>query len=202
MCGILGSINYYLPDDVVQSIRHRGPDEFGAYETIINRHIVRLFHHRLSILDLSANGSQPMESSDRRGLIVFNGEIYNHAELREDMKHIRFRGHSDTETLVNLCRTGITAETISKLNGIFTFAYLDMQHEKLYLARDRFGVKPLYYYYNEEECIFSSEIRPIVDRVGRTFSIGSITSALELRHVPAPATLFKNIYKEIGRAHV
>lgn len=195
MCGIVGSINYYLPDDTVQSIRHRGPDGFGTYETIINKHIVRFFHHRLSILDLSANGSQPMESSDGQGLIIFNGEIYNHTELRKNMQPIRFRGHSDTETLVNLCRAGCTAESISQLNGIFAFAYLDMQHEKLYLARDRFGIKPLYYYYSEEECIFSSEIRPIVDRVGRAYSISSITSALELRHVPAPATLFKNIYK-------
>jgi asparagine synthase (glutamine-hydrolysing) len=195
MCGILGSINYYLRDEAVQSIKHRGPDEFGAYETIINKHTVRFFHHRLSILDLSANGSQPMESSDKQGLIVFNGEIYNHAELREEMQQIRFRGHSDTETLVNLCRAGCTAESIAQLNGIFTFAYLDMQHEKLYLARDRFGVKPLYYYFNQGELIFSSEIRPIVDTIGRTFSIGSITSALELRHVAAPATLFKNIHK-------
>lgn len=195
MCGIIGSINYYLPDETVQLIRHRGPDEFGAYETIINRHIVRFFHHRLSILDLSANGSQPMESFDRRGLIVFNGEIYNHAELREAMQDIHFRGHSDTETLVNLCRAGCTAESISQLNGIFAFAYLDMQREKVYLARDRFGVKPLYYYYNEEAVIFSSELRAIVETVGQTFSIGSITTALEIRHVPAPATMFKNIFK-------
>jgi len=195
MCGILGSINYYLPDDVVQSIRHRGPDEYDAYETIINKHIVRFFHHRLSILDLSANGSQPMQSYDRQGLIIFNGEIYNHAELRKDMQHIRFRGHSDTETLVNLCRGGCTAESISQLNGIFAFAYLDMQHEKLYLVRDRFGVKPLYYYYNEEEIIFSSEIRPIVQSISQQYSPGSITSALTLRHVPAPATLAKNICK-------
>lgn len=195
MCGIVGSINYYLPGDTVQSIRHRGPDGFDANEKIVNKHIIRFFHHRLSILDLSANGSQPMASSDGRGLIIFNGEIYNHTELRKNMQHIRFRGHSDTETLVNLCRAGCTVESIAQLNGIFAFAYLDMQQEKLYLARDRFGVKPLYYYYNEKECIFSSEIRPIVDRIGRACSISSITSALELRHVPAPATLFNNIYK-------
>ncbi|HTE28569.1 asparagine synthase (glutamine-hydrolyzing) [Flavitalea sp.] len=195
MCGIVGSINCYMPDETVQLIRHRGPDEFGAREMIINNHVVRLFHHRLSILDLSANGSQPMESSDGQGIIIFNGEIYNHAELRELMYDLPFRGHSDTETLVNLCRLSCTEYSLSQLNGIFAFAYLDIENQKLYLVRDRFGVKPLYYYFEEGKVIFSSEIRPIVDRIRQVFSTSSITSALALRHVPGAATLFKNIFK-------
>ncbi|MHA4843655.1 asparagine synthase (glutamine-hydrolyzing) [Flavitalea antarctica] len=195
MCGIVGSINCHMPDEAVQSIRHRGPDEFGAKEVLIDDNIVRFFHHRLSILDLSANGSQPMESFDGKGLIIFNGEIYNHSELREAMPGIHFRGHSDTETLVNLCRLGCTENFLSQLNGIFAFAYLDTQNKSLYLVRDRFGVKPLYYYFHQNQAIFSSEIRPIAETIGATFSVSSITSALELRHVPAPATLFKQIFK-------
>jgi asparagine synthase (glutamine-hydrolysing) len=136
-----------------------------------------------------------MESSDGQGWITFNGEIYNHSELRDAMKGLAFRGHSDTETLVNLCRTGCTQSSLSQLNGIFGFAYLDIQLEKLYLTRDRFGVKPLYYFFNDNQVIFSSELRAIVDAVGQSFSIGSITTALEIRHVPAPATMYKKIFK-------
>jgi asparagine synthase (glutamine-hydrolysing) len=195
MCGIIGSINYQLPDKTVQLIRHRGPDGFGIKEVIVNANSVQLFHHRLSIVDLSSNGSQPMESSDGQGVITFNGEIYNHSALREAMQNTDFRGHSDTETLVNLCRVECSQSTLSLLNGIFSFAYLDLQQEKLYLARDRFGVKPLYYCFKENQVIFSSELRAIVDVVGQTFSIGSITTAFEIRHIPAPATMFKNIFK-------
>lgn len=195
MCGIIGSINFRLSDRTVQLIRHRGPDGFGAKEIVVDSNEIQLFHHRLSIVDLSSNGSQPMESSDGQGIITFNGEIYNHAELREAMKGVTFRGHSDTETLVNLCRAGLTQHSLSQLNGIFGFAYLDIQHKKLYLARDRFGVKPVYYYFKDDKVIFSSELRSIIDAVGQNFSIGSITTALEIRHVPAPATMFKNIFK-------
>src|SRR5688572_11878619 len=116
MCGIVGSINCQMSDEAVQLIRHRGPDEFGSREVIIDDNIVRFFHHRLSILDLSANGSQPMESFDGKGLIIFNGEIYNHEELRQGMHGLNFRGHSDTETLVDLCRLGCTENVLSKLN--------------------------------------------------------------------------------------
>lgn len=195
MCGIIGSINCSLSDKTVQSIRHRGPDEFGEKKLIVNSNSIQLFHHRLSILDLSSNGSQPMASADGRGVIIFNGEIYNHKEIKEDMQGVTFRGHSDTETLVNLCRTDCTESSLLQLNGIFSFAYVDVQHAKLYLARDRFGIKPLYYYFNGNRVIFSSELRAIVDVVGQTFSIGAITTALELRLVPAPATMFKNIFK-------
>jgi len=195
MCGIIGSVNYNLESKTVQSIRHRGPDGFGERELDVNGNRVQLFHHRLSIVDLSANGRQPMESSDGFGLITFNGEIYNHTEIRAKLPGLVFRGHSDTETLVNFCRAGRIENALSQLNGIFGFAYLDIEQEKLYLARDRFGVKPVYYYVNDKQVIFSSELRSIVDTVGPALSIGSVTTALEIRHVPAPATLFQGVFK-------
>ncbi|HYH16228.1 MAG TPA: asparagine synthase (glutamine-hydrolyzing) [Flavisolibacter sp.] len=195
MCGIVGSINFHLNEKAVKSIRHRGPDGFGSQEIELGSHKVQLFHHRLSIVDLSENGRQPMSTSDGKGFITFNGEIYNHTDLRAKMEGVLFRGHSDTETLVNLCRRGCSQESLMMLNGIFAFAYLDVQEKKLYLARDRFGVKPLYYFLDGEQLIFSSELRSILEVVQQPLLVGSITTSLEIRHVPAPATLYKNIFK-------
>jgi asparagine synthase (glutamine-hydrolysing) len=194
MCGILGSINSDLPDRIVQLIRHRGPDGFGAKEEVLNGHQVQFYHHRLSIVDLSSNGAQPMPSADGKGLITFNGEIYNHADLRSAQQNVTYRGHSDTETLVNLCRYDCSPYSLARLNGIFSFAYLDIEHKKLFLARDRFGVKPLYYYFKDNNLIFSSELRAITNTVGQNFSIRAMAATLKCRHVPAPATLFKNIF--------
>lgn len=196
MCGIIGSINYELSDNTVQLINHRGPNGFGAIKNLnVNSNSIQLFHHRLSILDLTSNGNQPMTSYDSNGIITFNGEIYNHDELKQQMRDVEFKGHSDTETLVNFCRMGCTGYSMSQLNGIFSFAYVDLELKKLYLVRDRFGVKPLYYYLYDNKVIFSSELRAIVDVIGQSFSIGSITTTFELRHVPGAATLFKNIFK-------
>src|SRR5947209_581477 len=103
MCGIIGSVNHRLSNQTVQLIHHRGPDEFGEKKLTVNGHSIELYHHRLSILDLSSNGSQPMSSYDNKGLIVFNGEIYNHEDIKARLMNVPFRGHSDTETLVNLC---------------------------------------------------------------------------------------------------
>jgi asparagine synthase (glutamine-hydrolysing) len=195
MCGIVGSINHNLSNKVVQLIRHRGPDEFGLKRFLIDSCSVQLFHHRLSILDLSSNGSQPMMSSDEQGVIIFNGEIYNHVQLRSTLSNVHFKGHSDTETLVNFCRNECTPNSLARLNGIFSFAYVDIIDKKIYLARDRFGVKPLYYYFKDNEFLFSSELRTIISEVEPRYSIGAVTTALQFRHVPAPQTLLKDIFK-------
>ncbi|GEO08178.1 asparagine synthase (glutamine-hydrolyzing) [Segetibacter aerophilus] len=195
MCGIVGSINNDLSNEVVQLTCHRGPDEFGLKKILIGSFSVQLFHHRLSILDLSNNGSQPMTSSDGQGIIIFNGEIYNHLQLRDTLKNVHFKGHSDTETLVNFCRKECTHHSLSKLNGIFGFAYLDITNKKIFLARDRFGIKPLYYHFKGNQLLFSSEIRTIISEVEPRYSIGVITTALQIRHVPAPQTLLKDIFK-------
>ncbi|HEU0063633.1 MAG TPA: asparagine synthase (glutamine-hydrolyzing), partial [Flavisolibacter sp.] len=195
MCGIIGSVNHRLSNHTVQLIHHRGPDEFGEKKLAVNGHSIELYHHRLSILDLSSNGSQPMASYDNKGLIVFNGEIYNHEDIKARLVNVPFRGHSDTETLVNLCRKDCSIKKMAELNGIFAFAYLDTESNKLYLARDRFGVKPLYYYFDGRKVIFSSELRAISCEVYQSFSIGSITTALKFRYVPAPETMYRKIFK-------
>src|SRR5215471_15006390 len=148
MCGIVGIFQQHglLPDAEafdrsVQKLRRRGPDDAGIWHD----DLVRLGHRRLAILDLTPAGHQPMESSDGRFVIVFNGEIYNHAELRLALQPFGgWRGHSDTETLLEAYRAwGV--DCLRRLNGMFAFAIWDRTSRTLFVARDRMGVKPLYY---------------------------------------------------------
>src|ERR1039458_888267 len=149
MCGILGLYNSagVLPssetiDSALDRLRLRGPDDSGTWRD----ECMMLGHRRLAIVDLSPSGHQPMESSDRRYVIVFNGEIYNHRELRPRLKpRGEWRGTSDTETLIEAYRAwGV--ECLKHVNGMFAFAIWDRTDRTLFIARDRMGVKPLYYY--------------------------------------------------------
>ena len=197
MCGIAGIVSDKSVDlgAVLKALGHRGPDASGSKEVTAAGKKIRFGHTRLSILDLSPAGAQPMASADGRWLITFNGEIYNHLDLREDIKS-PFRGHSDTETLVEcLSRDGIE-ETLSKLNGMFAFAALDITRGKLYLARDPFGIKPLYYAMQENGNIaFSSEARglKLADGVDTAIDLSSVQTFLTLRYVPSPRTMWKGI---------
>ena len=144
MCGIVGIFNGNLSSlsSANSLISHRGPDDDGIY---VNRTLnIGLGHRRLSILDASSFGHQPMSSDDGRVVLVFNGEIYNYKELRSDLqrKGFVFQGESDTEVLLNLYLSE-GKKMLSKLNGIFAFAILDINSESLFLARDALGVKPL-----------------------------------------------------------
>ena len=119
MCGILGTVNIPFDQAVLDLMRHRGPDDAGITRLTVGRHAVALGHQRLSILDLSQAGHQPMWSTDRQQAIVFNGEIYNHLDFRGDSQ-VRYRGHSDTETILyHLARNGIGS--VEQFNGIFSF---------------------------------------------------------------------------------
>ena len=194
MCGILGSVNLSESSSYLHYLKHRGPDASGAITFKTNNHRIDLLHRRLSIVDLSEAGKQPMLSFDNKACITFNGEIYNHLELKPDLKDTHFNGHSDTETIVNYIREfGIAS--IKKLNGIFAFAFLDLENELLYLARDRFGVKPLYYCFNNNQLFFSSELRPLKAFFNPPIDKGSLMISLRLRYTPSPSTIFKNIYK-------
>ena len=136
MCGILGTVNIPLQTAALDLLAHRGPDGEGSISVPVGAHQVSLGHRRLAIVDLSENGQQPMVSSDRRHWLVYNGEIYNHAQLRQTLPDVGFRGHSDTETLLEgLVRRGIGV--LNDLNGIFAFAWLNLAERKLYLVRDR-----------------------------------------------------------------
>src|SRR5215471_5237347 len=149
MCGILGCINFRFSNESLDSISHRGPDGSGVKQFNINGHNVTLAHRRLSIVDVSENGAQPMASGDGNSFITFNGEIYNHADLKPKMKFTGFKGHSDTETIVNYFNEVNVPCSLKHLNGIFGFAILNQKNKKLYLTRDRFGVKPVYYYFKD-----------------------------------------------------
>jgi len=194
MCGILGTVNWPFGEDALDLLRHRGPDDSCIVQSPIGNHLVTLGHRRLSILDLTPAGRQPMWTPGGKHAIVFNGEIYNHLELRERNHSVRYRGHSDTETIVHhLARHGI--QSASQFNGIFAFCFVDEANAKLFLARDPFGVKPLYYRADHGTFMFSSELRPLRQFSDDPIDLGSLAELLRLRYLPAPDTLHQNIRK-------
>ena len=194
MCGILGTINQQFDKSTLDLIKHRGPDDSDIIDLNIENSEIILGHRRLSIQDLSSAGHQPMYSSCRKYVIIFNGEIYNHLELKEKLKDIKFNGHSDTETIVNyIAKYGISS--VKDFNGIFGFSIVDIENKKLYLVRDRYGVKPIYYYQNNNSLIYSSEIRPIKKLIDSTVDKNNIATLLKLRFNPAPVTLYQDISK-------
>ncbi len=160
MCGITGIIAENASsfiEDMTNVISHRGPDDSGIY---IHKNL-SLGHRRLSIQDLTANGHQPMISNDDRYVILFNGEIYNHWQIRSELKtKYNFKSTSDTETLLyGYIEYG--TDLFNKLNGIFAFAVYNKENDELIIVRDQFGVKPLYYYYYDQNFLFSSELKAI-----------------------------------------
>ncbi len=200
MCGILGTVNIPLQTAALDLLAHRGPDGEGSIVLPVGGHQVSLVHRRLAIVDLSENGQQPMVSSDQRHWIVYNGETYNHAELRQTLPDVGFRGHSDTETLLEgLARRG--TRVLNDLNGIFAFAWLNLAERKLYLVRDPFGVKPLYYVQAANRLAFASELRPLLDIVPRDVDRDSLATLLTLRFSPSPDTLFQGV-KKLRPGHV
>lgn len=197
MCGILGSVNVPFTNPTLDTIQHRGPDDFGIEFFSVNGHKVSLGHRRLSIIDLSPAGHQPMISVCHNYSIIFNGEIYNHLELRKKLpKDHQYNGHSDTETILYyLIHFGIKG--ICDFNGIFALAFLDIKQQKLFVARDPFGVKPLYYSDGgNRDFIFSSEIRPIrLLSTKHCLNKLGLATLLRLRYNPAPETIFGEIQK-------
>ncbi|MBC7949825.1 MAG: asparagine synthase (glutamine-hydrolyzing) [Chitinophagaceae bacterium] len=195
MCGILGCINFNYKPGSLDSISHRGPDGSGVKKFAVGKHEVTLAHRRLSIIDVSENGAQPMPSGDGNSFITFNGEIYNHATLKPKMKFTAFRGHSDTETLVNFFNEQSIGGNLKELNGIFGFAILDIKNKKLFLTRDRFGVKPVYYYFKDNQLVFSSEIRPFKSYIDMVYDRENVIEGLKMRYVGAPDTIYTDIQK-------
>ena len=194
MCGILGSINKKLDNDLLNLIKHRGPDRQDLWQEVCAGHQVWMGHTRLSIVDLSEAGNQPMSCDEGMYTLIFNGEIYNHEDLRKEISFKDYRGHSDTETLLHgLIEHGV--DFIRKMNGIFAFAFLDKMNQQIILARDPFGVKPLYFSKKGKEFVFSSEIRPIQKLVHSGIDEQALQILLNLRHVPSPYTLFKDVRK-------
>lgn len=198
MCGITGYIaNSKLPlSEMMEVIEHRGPDAQGKYETTINNKQVGLGHTRLSIIDLSEKGNQPFASLDKKIHVVFNGEIYNFLELKNQyLQGKSFQSDTDTEVVLKLYQQkGI--DCINLLNGDFSIAILDENRNKFYLIRDRAGVKPLYFYHQNEALIFGSEIKSILKAgVKAELAEDNLQKYFVFKYSPANETLFKNIHR-------
>lgn len=177
-------------------LHHRGPDDAGTFEDP-SAGLVLAFR-RLAIIDLSVAGHQPMTSACGRYVIVYNGEIYNHKELRTELEpHLAFRGHSDTEVILGgFTRWGIRA-TVERLNGMFGFALWDLETRTLTLGRDRFGEKPLYYGRVGGRFLFGSELKPLRTVEGFHAPLDRGALALFMRHgcIPAPHTVYEGVHK-------
>ncbi|PYJ68721.1 MAG: asparagine synthase (glutamine-hydrolyzing) [Verrucomicrobia bacterium] len=197
MCGIAGWLGERLQGEgyamqMVQALHHRGPDASG----IRSWPEATLVHTRLSIIDLSPTGAQPMANEDGTIWTVFNGEIYNHRELRHDLElrgHL-FRGKSDTEVLPHLYEEH-GAEFVSRLRGMFALAIYDTRARRLILARDRFGIKPLFYSPGRERLAFASEINALLELPGidNRPDKQAIYDFAALFYIPAPETFYKGI---------
>lgn len=200
MCGICGFYEFKshkpavhrILDDMLEIIRHRGPDDSGAHFD----KDVALGMRRLSIIDLDG-GKQPMTNERGDVVTVFNGEIYNFAELRRELQSRghRFRTASDTEVIVHLYED-FGQECVQHLRGMFALAVWDAAQRKLFLARDRLGIKPLYYSDAGGRLVFGSEIKAILQHpaVQATLNLQGLSSFLSLKYVPAPRTMFEGIY--------
>lgn len=195
MCGIFGISGGHQGIDLThinELLKHRGPDDFGVY----SNEFISLLHRRLSILDLSELGHQPMISKCGHYVIVFNGEIYNHWEIRHELLgKYDFISTSDTETLLYaFIEYGETV--LSKLNGIFAFAIYNILTNELFIARDHLGVKPLYYSCIEKQLIFSSEYKPILSLIkDHSLDYHGILNYLYFLWSPGQRTPFTQIHK-------
>ena len=206
MCGIVG---FWSPGELAgradilramtDSLVHRGPDASGQWQD--DRVGLALGHRRLSIVDLSSAGAQPMGSRNGRYQVVYNGELYNHMVLRAELERaagpLQWRGHSDTETLLAVFEQWGFEAGLERLNGMFAIALWDRQQECLYLARDRLGEKPLYYAAIGGSLLFGSELRALRAHPQFRGEIDRLAAGRFLRYcaVPAPQTIYENVCK-------
>src|SRR5712691_12143525 len=201
MCGIAGLLRFDQAaverstiKRMTDAIVHGGPDGEGMYLS----GSVGLGHRRLAIIDLSPAGRQPMSNEDGTVWIVFNGEIYNHALLRQELesKGHTYRSRTDTETLVHLYEEE-GADFVRRLEGMFALAIWDARRGELLLVRDRVGIKPLYYAVLPGTLLFGSEIKAILthQRVSRRIDLAAFYHYLTFIAAPAPRTLFQGIHK-------
>tara|TARA_B100000953_G_scaffold85076_2_gene69431 strand:- start:27 stop:1922 length:1896 start_codon:yes stop_codon:yes gene_type:complete len=211
MCGIVGVLSNSLPfnklkvRDMLNSISHRGRDDEGlvAINTKNNQlegasSDLYLGHRRLSIIDLSSLGHQPMSTSDKKLWITYNGEIFNFVELRNKLinKGYKFISNTDTEVVLNAYRE-YGRDCLKMFRGFFAFCIYDFERQELFLARDRLGSKPLKYYFNEKIFSFSSEIKGLLenDYIDKALDYSSISQYLSLKYIPSPNTIYRNIKK-------
>ncbi|MGB4107682.1 MAG: asparagine synthase (glutamine-hydrolyzing) [Alphaproteobacteria bacterium] len=206
MCGFTGFLN--LANEARRSdmqargramadtLRHRGPDDGQVW---IDDNVPLVFaFRRLSIIDLSPEGRQPMRSASGRYTIVFNGEIYNFLNLRKELERsgVQFRGRSDTETILAAVEAWGLNQTLQKINGMFAFVIWDAKERKLHFARDRLGKKPLYVGWAEGALVFASELKALRAHPGFKAAINpeALSLFLQYGYVPSPSCIYKNVW--------
>lgn len=201
MCGIAGFTlfhnqvgNLSTLKAMSDAILHRGPDAGAEY--LDSR--IALCHRRLSIIDLSAAGTQPMHSWCENFIIVFNGEIYNFKELKQELIQLghQFNSQTDTEVILALYKE-FGVKLLDKINGMFAFALWDKEQQTLFIARDRIGKKPLYYSVMNQELLFASELKSLLrmPNISKEIRTDAVYDFFAYQYVPDPKTIFKNIYK-------
>ncbi len=207
MCGITGFIEKNqdlslesltgIIHSMRETIKHRGPDDQGIW--IDKRSNLALGHSRLSIIDLSTEGHQPMISPSERYVIVYNGEVYNFLTLRMELegKGYKFRGHSDTEVILASIEEFGILDAVKKFEGMFAFALWDSHEKLLYLVRDRLGIKPLYYGWINKTFLFGSELKALRahPQCNSAIKKDALSLFMRLNYIPAPYTIYENIYK-------
>ncbi len=207
MCGIAGFLSKSINSDALEAtailmskrLRHRGPDGDGVWSDPESG--LAISHRRLAVIDVSPNGHQPMLSAGERYVIVYNGEIYNHLELRRELENellaTAWRGHADTETMLACIEAWGLEKALSKMVGMFAFALWDRQEKCLTLGRDRFGEKPLYYGWQNGAFLFGSELKALTAHPAFKADIDRNALTLLLRHncIPAPYSIYEGIFK-------
>ncbi len=204
MCGIFGILNkenYKISSDLInqalETLRRRGPDNKDTWISKNSRY--GLGHTRLSIQDLSFRASQPMFNRNQSVGIVFNGEIYNHNYLRNNInssKEFEWISSSDTETILNTYINYGFKKTLNLINGMFAFAIIDLNKNRLFLSRDRFGEKPLYYYTNKDSFIFCSDLNFMNSLIPKEeISKRSLYELISYGYISSPNSIYKNVKK-------
>ena len=207
MCGISGVMDlsgHRRSEELEEMVRrmtaeliHRGPDDAGIW--VDSRQGMALGHRRLSVIDLSPAGRQPMQSSDGRWVLTYNGELYNADRLRNELGRpmSSYRGHSDTEVLVEAIAQWGVSEALTRAVGMFAFAAWDTRESELWLARDRFGEKPLYFGAMGDIFAFSSELKSLRAVSGGRLEVnrGSLHQLLRWSWIPAPRTIYTGVQK-------
>lgn len=199
MCAISGYISnkYHLDENLIiqvsNDMSNRGPDSSGTWTSDVYN--ITLSHQRLSILDNSICGSQPMHSHNEQFVLIFNGEIYNFKEIKDELikRGVSFRGNSDTEVILE-CFNLYRESSFEKFRGMFSIAIYDKEINTLFLARDTFGIKPLYYYFNDNYLIFSSQIKSLNKFLKKKISINGLSSFILWGHVTEPNTIYEDIH--------
>src|SRR5436190_1567847 len=204
MCGIAGFIDFNnqtsegILKKMTDSLIHRGPDADGCFYTKRYNYAIGLGHRRLSIIDLSPLGNQPMEFGNGRYQIVFNGEIYNYQEIKEELLKTghRFSSHSDTEVILHAFHQW-GPQAVNRFIGMFAFVIYDSQEDKITCFRDRAGVKPFFYYWKDGLFLFGSELKSLVShpRFQKELDLNAIASYMQFGYIPAPHCIYKDTFK-------